>query len=95
MGPKLFTYVQVFALLFLVISLAANAFQWWERKRETSRLQSKIRDAEAEAAKLKTEPQPTTDAKQILHDLTRGEALVRIRRVDPEDVVLRSPRDRR
>lgn len=82
-------------LFFLAFSLAINAFQWRDRKREASLFQSKILDAEAEAAKLKTEPQPTIDAKQILHDLTRGEALVRIRRVDPEDVVIRSPRDRR
>lgn len=39
-------------------------------------------------------PQKTIDAAQVLHDLTRGDALVRITRVDPEDVLLRSPKGR-
>ena len=43
---------------------------------------------------LKSNPQYSLDARQILHDLTRGEALVRIARVDPEDVLLRSPKGR-
>jgi hypothetical protein len=35
---------------------------------------------------------PGRTAAEILHDLTRGAALVKIERVDPSDVLLRSPR---
>ncbi len=35
---------------------------------------------------------PTTDARQLLHDLTRGEAIVRITPINPEDIFIRSPR---
>lgn len=34
----------------------------------------------------------TFDATMLLHDLTRGNALVKVTRVAPEDVILRSPR---
>lgn len=37
------------------------------------------------------EPQ-SQDAKRLLMDLLRGDALVRITRIAPEDVLLRSPR---
>lgn len=33
------------------------------------------------------------EAKELLHDLSRGDALIRVSRVDPSDVFLRSPRD--
>lgn len=39
--------------------------------------------------------QETYDVKELLHDLSAGEAIVRISRVAPADVFLRSPRDRR
>ncbi len=35
---------------------------------------------------------PSIAAAEILHDLTRGSALVRIERINPVDVLLRSPR---
>lgn len=31
-------------------------------------------------------------AEELLHDMTRGQALIRVTRVDPDDVFLRSPR---
>lgn len=39
-------------------------------------------------------PQKTIDAAQILHDLTWGSTLVTVTRVDPDDVLLRSPKGR-
>jgi len=36
--------------------------------------------------------EPSYDARLLIHDLTRGDALVRVSRVNPEDVLLRSPR---
>lgn len=44
--------------------------------------------------KLKKSPpkQETYDATALLHDLTAGRALVRIERIAPADVFLRSPR---
>jgi cell division protein FtsL len=78
----------------LVCSVGVNAYLWFSRDQQALSFQSKITGLEGEITKLKTEPQPTLEAKQILHDLTRGEALVRIRRVDPDDVLVRSPRGR-
>lgn len=40
-------------------------------------------------------PQQTYDVRELLHDLTLGGALVQIKRVDPNDVFLRSPRESR
>lgn len=42
----------------------------------------------------KPPPQKTIDATQILRDLTRGDALVKISRVDPENILLWSPKGR-
>lgn len=42
----------------------------------------------------KPPPQKTIDAAQILHDLTWGSTLVTVTRVDPDDVLLRSPKGR-
>lgn len=36
--------------------------------------------------------QLTVTAEQLLHDLTAGAALIRVERVNPADVFLRSPR---
>lgn len=40
------------------------------------------------------ESEPSYDARQLLHDLTRGEAVIRIKRIDPDDILIRSPRGR-
>lgn len=37
-------------------------------------------------------PQPTLTAEQLLHDLTAGQAIVRVEVVDPTNLFLRSPR---
>jgi hypothetical protein len=36
--------------------------------------------------------QPSYEARMLIHDLTAGDALVRVTRVAPEEVLLRSPR---
>jgi hypothetical protein len=41
----------------------------------------------------KTEPKYTYDAQALLRDLLQGQALLRIERIAPEQVFLRSPRD--
>jgi hypothetical protein len=46
---------------------------------------------ELEQAK-NVKPTPTTDARQLLHDLTMGEAIVRIIPIDPSEIFIRSPR---
>lgn len=46
--------------------------------------------AELEAAKKA--PTPTISAEELLHDLTRGSAIIRVERISPADVMLRSPR---
>ena len=33
------------------------------------------------------------DARMLLHDLTAGAAIVKVTRIAPEDIMLRSPRD--
>jgi len=44
--------------------------------------------------KLKQKSELTQDAAMVLNDLTRsGQTLVRISRIDPDDMFLRSPRD--
>ena len=43
--------------------------------------------------KFKAKPEAYGVA-QLLHDLTAGTSLVKIERVAPEDIFLRSPRDR-
>lgn len=40
----------------------------------------------------KYQSEPSYEAQQLLHDLTRGSGLVKITRVDPSEVFLRSPR---
>lgn len=35
------------------------------------------------------------DARALLHDLTAGAGLIKVTRIAPEDVILRSPRDMR
>lgn len=42
--------------------------------------------------KIAPKPQSDYDARMLLHDLTAGSGLVRVQRVAPEDVLLRSPR---
>ncbi len=37
--------------------------------------------------------QSSYDARMLIHDLTAGDALVRVTRVAPEEFLLRSPRD--
>lgn len=41
----------------------------------------------------KQKNKPDYDATQLLHDLTGGDALVKVTRISPENVLLRSPRD--
>lgn len=43
--------------------------------------------------KAKTETKYTYDAQALLRDLLAGQALLRIERIAPEQVFLRSPRD--
>jgi len=40
----------------------------------------------------KKQPTPTQDASELLADILRGGALVHVKRICPEDVLLRSPR---
>jgi hypothetical protein len=40
-----------------------------------------------------SQPKYTHDAAMILNDLTRGGSVIRISRIDPQDIYLRSPRD--
>lgn len=42
--------------------------------------------------KLKKTAPLTTDARAMLHDLTSSAALVKVTRVDPQDILIRSPR---
>lgn len=37
-------------------------------------------------------PTPTFGAEELLHDLTRGPALVRVERVDASNLLIRSPK---
>ena len=71
--------------LLLGLSLALNvAGALYLRRLERQHL------AELEAAKKK--PAPTVTAEEILHDLTAGASLIRVERINPENVFLRSPR---
>lgn len=49
-------------------------------------------DHKAELERAKKAPAPTVSAEQILHDLTAGGAIVRVERLNPADLFLRSPR---
>lgn len=42
--------------------------------------------------KVPMKAQPTLDAEQLLHDLTRGPSLVRISVIDPSNLMIRSPK---
>jgi len=42
----------------------------------------------------KPQPQPDYDATQLMHDLTAGPAIVKITRLNPTEIIMRSPRDR-
>jgi hypothetical protein len=42
--------------------------------------------------KAKKTPKPSYTAEMLMHDLTRGQAVIRIERVAPEDIFLRSPK---
>lgn len=71
----------LFAILcvFFLLSLAANYVLIWELKK----------------AKKSPPPQQTVEATQILHDLTiSGAAIVKVTRLDPNNFIVRSPRDR-
>ncbi len=46
----------------------------------------------AEIEALKKTPPLSVSAQELLHDLLRGSALVRIERISPADVLLRSPK---
>lgn len=37
-------------------------------------------------------PQKTIDAQQLLHEITGGQAILRINVIDPGDILLKSPR---
>jgi hypothetical protein len=43
-------------------------------------------------SQFKTQKTSTYDARQLLHDLTAGSAHVEIRRIDPNQYFMRSPR---
>ena len=42
--------------------------------------------------RLKTSPKQSVDARQLLHDLTKGRAIVKIEILDPSELFYRSPK---
>jgi len=42
--------------------------------------------------RLKTSPKQSVDARQLLHDLTKGRAIVKIEILDPAELFYRSPK---
>ncbi len=51
-----------------------------------------LRRLKEDAEKAKKEPALTLGAEQLLHDLTRGPAVVRVEVIDVKNLLLRSPR---
>jgi len=75
--------VVIAALSFLLVLLSCgNAWLWSERSRLTRRL------LEASEA-IKVARTQSYDCTELLHDLTAGNAVVKITRVNPGEVYLR------
>ncbi len=65
----------------LALSFAGNLLLLWKYQA--------LRQALIAAKKA---PHPTLDVEQLLHDLTRGPAVLRVEVVDAKNLLLRSPR---
>ncbi len=63
-----------------------------ELQRTRGLLEAAGRVHEAAMEKARKAPAPSLTAEALIHDLTSGAALVRIERLNPADVFLRSPR---
>lgn len=82
----------VFAGFFLV-SFVLNIYLALQRIQKQSAYEILKRGyAELEASVAKLKKVPTYDAQQLLHDLTAGDAIVRIQRLGPTDYMVRSPK---
>jgi hypothetical protein len=97
----LFTTIQVITLILLALSLTANVALFLAHKSRGSDLQAlneKLSEttqqlSEAQAALTRSK---NYDADALHSDLARyNHALIKVTRIDPEDVLIRSPRDRR
>lgn len=85
--------------LLLGVSVVGNAFLFRELQSARRHYQAAERVSEAaakahaaELEKARKAPAPTLTAEALLHDLTAGGAVVRIERLNPADLFLRSPR---
>lgn len=67
-----------FLISALIVSVGINVICGWHLSRKAKKIP----------------PQETYDVQALLTDLLRGSALVKVERVSPADVLLRSPRGR-
>ena len=80
--------------LSLVVSLAFNVAAYVLAAKARKAFRVTVAGLEQKLAQAEKAPtrQLTVTAEELLHDLTAGAAVVRIERVNPADLWLRSPR---